>query len=273
MESARATLEQQEYNLDKARQLFAAKKISQIEMLTTQAQHGQAKAIAESAEIRYRRAAIKAPFAGIVADRFVEPGELVGPGTPVARVIDPYTLKIVGSLTEREVGWLQRGAAAEVRLDGSDRAVAGVVHWIGFEADPSSGKFKVEIQLDNPDLTMRSGVVGRARILKKDHGEVLAIPRDCVLSGGGEEYVYVVEGDSAAVRPVTLGIDQGLMVVVTGGLAAGERVVVRGQRDLVRGAKVKVTEAVSAPDGSGAADPAVVKASAAQPRDWGKAGE
>jgi multidrug efflux pump subunit AcrA (membrane-fusion protein) len=183
-------------------------------------------------------------------------------------VIDPFTLKMVGSLTEREITWVQPGARAEVLLDSGGQPVAGTVHWIGFEADPLSGKFKVEIYIDNEDLKHRSGVVGRARILKKDHGRVLAIPRDCVLTTGQEEYVFVVEGDTAATRTVKLGVDQGLMVIVTGGLQAGERVVVRGQRDLVVGARVMVTEEAANADGSGDSDPRVVTARESHLRDW-----
>jgi RND family efflux transporter MFP subunit len=144
------------------------------------------------------------------------------------------------------------------------------VDWIAFEADPTSGKFEVEIHIENPDLLLRSGVVGRARVLKKEHSNVLAIPRDAILLTDAGPAVYVVEQDRAVSRPITLGPDQGLMVVAATGLHSGDRIVVRGQRELVEGALVKATEEASSPDGTNGKDPAAVKANRAHRGTWGR---
>jgi hypothetical protein len=181
-------------------------------------------------------------------------------------VIDPFTLKIVAYLTEREVGWLELGARAEVLLDGHEQPLTGVVMFVGFEADPVNGKFKVEVHIDNSDLACRSGVVGRARVLKREHPGVLAIPRDAVLPSSKGPAVFVVEGEKAVQRLISLGPDQGLMVVARTGLQAGDLLVVRGQRELVDGAKVLVTERAAAPDGSDARDPAAVQRGASETR-------
>jgi RND family efflux transporter MFP subunit len=266
--AARADLELQEYNNQQTQRLHEAQKVSRFEMLTAESQYEQAKARYELARLRYQRAAIKAPFSGLVTDRHVDPGELVAPGVMVARVIDPYTLKLVGSLTEREVTWVKVGAAASVILDGYDWPVSGEVAWVGFEADPTTGKFEVEINIDNSDLRLRSGVVGRARILKTEHADVIAIPRDAVLQERGVTSVFVVQADTAALRPVTLGADQGLMVVVESGLREGEKLVVRGQRDLVDGAKVRITEEATAADGSNGNDPLEIRGTRSQRATW-----
>ncbi len=268
MESARSALELQKYDYDQTRQLFEAGKVSRHELLTLQTGFEQAQAASRIADLRYERAAVKAPFAGLVADRFVEPGQLVTAGTPVGRVIDPFTLKLVGTLTDLEIGWVRLGTTAEVFLGGRTAPVTGTVAWVGFEAHPGNGKFKAEIHIDNADLEFRGGVIGRARILKQDHGLVIAVPYDAVLPADGGQIVFVVEGQTARRRPVTLGPDQGLMVIVESGLAAGDRLVVRGQRDLVDGAVVLVTEETAAADGSGDGDPRVIQASEANLRTW-----
>jgi RND family efflux transporter MFP subunit len=266
--AARADLELQEYNNEQTRRLHEAQKISRFEMLTAESQFEQARARYNLAKLRYERAAIKAPFSGLVTNRLVEPGELVGPGVRVARVIDPFTLKLVGSLTERQVNWVQKGATATVILDGYDWPVPGEVSWVGFEADPATGKFEVEISMTNSDLRLRSGVVGRARVLKREHAEVLAIPRDAVLHDGDVTNVFVVQADTAVLRNVTLGSDQGLMVVVESGLQEGEKLVVRGQRELLDGSKVLITEESTAADGSNGSDPLEVKGASSQRATW-----
>ena len=249
--AATASLELAEYNAEQTGRLHEAAKVSRIQALTADTQADQARAALQVARLRYERAAVKAPFAGLVAVRHVEPGQLVAPGQPVARVVDPYVLKLAGTLTEREVAWLEKGASAQIRLDGLAEPVPGQVAWLAFEADPVTGKFGAEVHVDNADLALRSGVMGRATIHKRTHASVLVVPRDAVMDGLQGHMVYVVEGDRAHRRTVALGADQGLLVVVVSGLAVGDRLVVRGHRDLVEGALVRITETATGRDGGG----------------------
>ncbi len=266
LEAARSDLKMQEYNFDKIKQLYDARKLSRIDLLTAEAQYEQALARRAIAQERYDRSAIKAPFAGIVADRYVEPGQLVAPGTRVARVIDPFTLKLHGYVTEREIAGVTEGDSAEVVLTGTDQTARGSVAWVGFEASRGSGKFPIEIQIANPDLTYRSGAIGRARLRKGVLNDVIAIPRGAIIAARSGAKVFVVEGDRAVERRIELGADQGLMVVALTGLAPGERLVVRGHRELIDGGLVKITEQASAPDGSIDSDPQQVRTSAAGTR-------
>ncbi len=264
--AARAAMAQQDHNAETTRQLQAAGKVSQQELLDIEALSAQARAILEASLIRYERAAISAPFAGLVVDRYVEPGELVQPGTPVARVIDPFTLKIEGTVTERDIAWVREGASVMVRLDGADESVPGIVHWVGFEADAKTGKFKVEIYLDNADLRLRSGVVGRASIHRRTIHDAVVIPRDAVLTTNQGPAVYVAENDRAVLNHIVLGSDQGLMVVVVSGLDTGNELVVRGHRELVEHALLNVTERSTRRDGGVDGDPLAVSEASAAPR-------
>jgi membrane fusion protein, multidrug efflux system len=264
--AATTNLELAEYNAQQTRSLHEAGKVSRIQMLTADAQAGQAKAALRVACLRHDRAAVQAPFGGLVADRYVELGQLVAPGQPVARVVDPSVLKLVGSLTERETAWLQEGASAQVRLDGRKASVPGEVAWLAFEADPATAKFRVEVHVNNAQLGLRPGIIGRATIHKRTHADVLVVPRDAVMQSVSGHSVYVVTNDRARRRLITLGEDQGMLVVVTSGLAQDDQVVVRGHRDLVEGALVRITERASARDGSVAGDPAAAREFSAAPR-------
>ncbi len=259
MASAVARLETLEFNLDKVQKLFAAGKVSEIELLNARSDFESARAMADINRERHARALISAPFKGIVADRYVELGQMVMPGQAVARCIDPYTLKLEGYLTAEQVGWAQVGTPAAVRLGVTEIMAQGTVTWVGLEADIRTGKFKVEVEIPNPELTFRSGVIGRARLSKNIVNDVVTIPRDAVIKGRHGPEVFVVEGDRAHRLPVTLGPDQGRMVVVTSGLTAGQNLVVRGHRDLVEGGLVKVVERATSADGSLAADPGIVR--------------
>ncbi len=253
--AAQAALAMQSYNVDKVRQLHEAGKVSRIELLTAESSHAQAKSLAGVLQKRYARAAIRAPFDGVVVDRYVELGQLVNPGQRVARILDPYILKLEAYLTDTQVQWVNVGESATIQM-GETRATAlGAVSWVGFEADRLTGKFKVEIEIPNPDLKYHSGVIGRARLSKNLVSHVVAIPRDAVLPGRIGPTAFVVENDRAVQRRLELGADQGLMVVVRRGLEPGEQLVVRGHRDLRDGSLVRVTEFATASDGTTPDDP------------------
>lgn len=257
--SAEAAKILRQYNEERTRTLMEANSISKQEMLIAHTELVRAQEAARMADLRYQRAAIKAPFDGLVAERYVEEGELVSPGTRVARIVDPFVLRLEGWVTEREVAWLREGAPALVSVDGHDGTVEASVHWIGVEADRATGKFPVDLRLPNPDLRIRAGVVGRARVLKTVHPDVVTIPRDAIVQGRHGTVVYVVEDDRAVQKSVDLGPDQGLMVVVRDGLEVGETLVVRGQRELGSGSLVRIRERSDRPDGTLDSDPAEVR--------------
>ncbi len=258
MTAARANQELMAYDAERMQQLRDANSISEIELLQAQTQLREAKARARIAEIRHDRAAIQAPFAGVVAARHVEPGQLVVPGQIVARVVDPSTLVLEAAVSEKEVAWVAEGTRATVTFDGVNGFHEGRVHWVSVEADRMTGKFAVEVHIQNPDLVLRAGVIGRARISKAVHADVILIPRDALVSRPSGPVAFVVESDRAVERPLTLGVDQGLMVIALEGLSPGDRLIVRGQRVIHNGSAVAVQETAAAPDGTTGADPSVV---------------
>ncbi|MBZ0268040.1 efflux RND transporter periplasmic adaptor subunit, partial [bacterium] len=266
-----------DHNESKSRKLFEAKQISRQEMLRIEAESAQARATADVTRERWERAAVKAPFAGIVAERYAEIGEFVPAGTPVARVVDPYTLEVRGAVSEREAVWLRAGADATVTMDGTEEVLSGRVHWISVEAARSTGKFPVEVRVANPDLALRPGIVARAQILKRRHDHVIVIPRDAVLMQSDGPVAFVADGKRAVRRRLELGADQGLMVAVLSGLDEGELLIVRGQRQLHDGSAIKVQEHATALDGSTEDDPDEIRGNEAflplTEDDHGRSGE
>ncbi len=257
-DAAAAALAAQAYNVDKVRELHKAGKVSQFELLNAESAWAQARGLADVADERYRRAGIRAPFDGVLVDRYVELGQLVGPGQRVARVIDPFTLKLEAYLTDEQVRAVRVGEPATVVLGDVATPAAGTVAWIGFEADRLTGKFKIEVEIPNGDLTLRSGVIGRARLGRGAVTDAVAITRDAVLPGRAGPTAYVVLDDRAVLRQLELGASQGLMVQVTDGLEVGDVLVVRGHRELREGSLVRITETATSADGATGSDPAVV---------------
>jgi membrane fusion protein, multidrug efflux system len=271
--SAQANRELQSYNTERMRQLRAANSISELELRQAETQLQDARAREAMARIRYERAAIRAPFRGVIADRYVEVGQLVSPGQPVVRLVDPYTLVLRAGISEKEIGTISAGKIAAVTFDGIPGQFTGTIHWVGIEADRLTGKFPVEIHIPNPDAQLRPGVIGRARISKAVHQDVVMIPRDAVLSRPSGPVAFVANGQRAEQRVLSLGVDQGLMVIVTDGLAPGDRLIVRGQREVRAGSAITVQEVAASSDGSRPGDPDVIKQERTVSERWSNGNE
>ncbi|MFH1845368.1 MAG: efflux RND transporter periplasmic adaptor subunit [bacterium] len=193
---------------------------------------------------------IRAPFGGYVSRRYNELGGFVSPGVPVYRVVDIDSLKLPLGVSQHNVPRLQRNQPVIVVADAlAGREFSGRIRSISPEADELTRTFRVEVILANPaGHPLRDGFVVSATLALSRPGgidsdpaaQLLAVPREAVLYRGGEGFVFVVNGTEARRRTVGIGslIDDRL--VITRGLAAGERVVVVGMRNLRDGSVVRI---------------------------------
>ncbi len=115
-----------------------------------------ADAAVDRAEEEIARLEIRAPFAGLLESDTAELGALLQPGAACATVIQLNPMKLVGFVPESEVGRVDVGAVAGARLATGDD-VEGVVTFLSRSADPDTRTFRVEIAVDNSDLSIRDG--------------------------------------------------------------------------------------------------------------------
>jgi membrane fusion protein, multidrug efflux system len=132
---------------------------NQIPALEATANAGRA-AVAE-AELELSRTEVRAPIAGIVQDPLASVGDVVQIGETCATIIDNDPMKIIGQVAEREIGQLEEGMPARVRLVSGDEA-EGEISYIAPSADPQTRTFRVEIIVANPGGAIRDGVTALA---------------------------------------------------------------------------------------------------------------
>ena len=102
----------------------------------------------------------------------------------------------------------------------------------------------IEVHLSNADGRIRPGMIGKLRAARKTYRHIAVIPREAVLERETGPVTFVNEEGAARLRPLTLGASEGGRVVVLKGLEFGDRVILRGGRDLIDGDAVTVTEAI-----------------------------
>ncbi len=193
-----------------------------------------------------------APFAGIVASKNAEVGDVINPmmgggygggAGGVLTVMDYGRIKIVVAVSSQDIGRVRKGQDAVLTVPAlPGREFRGAVRVVNLTADPLNKKFGVEIAVDNPDGALRPGTFGNVVFEVESRDNALIVPQTAVLENA---YVFVVEGGKAVRKNVALGIQNTTLVEVLDGLAVGDAVVFEGNYGLEEGAAVQVLEEVS----------------------------
>jgi RND family efflux transporter MFP subunit len=195
---------------------------------------------------------MKAPFAGIIASKNAEVGDVINPmmgggfgggSGGVLTLMDYSQIKLAVAVSPEDIGRIRRGQEAVLSVGAfPGREFRGAVNVVNLTADPLSKKFQVEVLVDNPDGALRPGTFGNLVFEVQSHDNALVVPQIAVLENA---YVYVVEAGKAVRRNVAFGIQNTTMIEVLDGLVEGDTVVVEGNFGLEEGAAVQILEEVT----------------------------
>ena len=188
---------------------------------------------------------ILSPISGAVTEVFYKEGETAHPGLPVVRIVRMDRMIAKVHVSEAEIRAVEEGqdaVATTSSLPGHE--FPGTVTRVSLSADPMNRLFPVWIEVSENDL-LRPGMFVEARIFTQGRPDVLALPADAIETRGDRTSVYVIEGPTAHLRNVELGISEAGMVEIVSGVEEGDRVVVEGHNRLSGGEKVKIVGADS----------------------------
>ena len=176
------------------------------------------------------RFVLRAPIAGVVAFSDATPGASVEPATRLFQLVAVDPVHVVGSVPEAALPRIADLAGAELDVPGLevpvplDRLVA-----VGRVLDPVARTVPITYELHDPDPRIAIGHAVALRLFLSAVTETVTVPESAVVDDAGQPVIFVhVAGESFERRPVTLGNREGRAVQVTGDVAPGERIVVRG---------------------------------------------
>ena len=193
-------------------------------------------------------ATVCAPFGGSVEKLRVDVGDHVGPGTPLATLVDLARVRIHAGVTAAEAATLAPGTRAPVVFtDLGGVATEAEIHSVSRVADPASGTYAVELWLESPDPRLREGMVAQVRLPMVAQERRSVVPRAALIRRQGGAAVFVIErgaGETRAVaRLVRTGRSNGDSVEILEGVSPKDEVVVEGLFALRDGAPVTVERA------------------------------
>lgn len=241
LERARANLRLAEDQSRRRSQLYAHGVLAKEELDQANNELIAARTRLREAEVDFSHGTVASTLGGVVNRVYVDPGEFVGEGDPVADIVDAATVRVNFDVPEGDVRFLAQGQKTVLHVDAyPEREWAGEIDFVAWKADPATRTFQVRVVVDNADGTIRPGMIARGAFLRRMIENAVTAPLFTVQDKGGERVVFVEQDGVAQARTVRLGIIEGDRVQVLDGLAAGDRLIVAGHVEVEDGTRVNV---------------------------------
>jgi len=230
-------------NVNRMRALYTAGAISrqQLDDVETQFEVAQAELDAALATVD-----LTSPIDGIVTAIDVDPGDVTAPGRSVLTVAQVERMRIVINVREADLPFVNLGTPVEIYSElQPELRMRGEIVELARSADTDTRTFEAKAQFDNTaDQWFRPGMFGMAEIEHTTPEPVISVPRPAIVHDEDRYFVYVLAGDTASRREVTVsyGDDQSLVV---GGLDRDDFVITMGTNRVQDGVAVEPVEAAA----------------------------
>lgn len=243
VQAARASLEVATRDLDRQRQLFTKRYISEaaLERAEAQFKSTQAQVNAQIAQASAARAqtghyTVRAPYSGVIAEVPVAVGDMAMPGRPIATIYEPRTLRVAASIpmTALPETLTPSDVQIEITVTGSNPPTRIEPIRVTSLPTADANAHTVTLRLDlPPGAAARPGTFARVWIARTRQGNDahFSVPASAVVRRAELTAVYVLDAaDRPLLRQVRLGRSTGDHVEVLAGISAGDRVVTVPQR-------------------------------------------
>lgn len=194
---------------------------------------------------------IKAPFSGVITNRWVDPGALIQVATTsqdkaasIVHIMDMNTLRVQVHVPEPDTPFIETGKKATLTVNELPGKIFDAsVSRYSWALERNTRTMLVEIDVSNAEHILRPGMFAKAIIHLKAHEDVLTIPAESLITGSDKAYIYVAD-DNNTVRkvPVKTGIDDGIIVEILDGLQESDKVIVAGKHLVTEGDTVITSE-------------------------------
>lgn len=235
--------------LERTRELIDQQASSQADLERAEATARSTRAQYDLLSLRLARTTVRAPFSGVVGQRFVSVGDYLTTSTRLASLQTVHPQRAAFQVPERYAAALKVGQRVVFRVAAlPGKEYTGVVDFVDPVVQLPGRTITVKAEVANPHRELQAGMFIDARLATAVRPNAVVIPEDAILPIQGSSFVWVAKGGKATRREVVLGVRTPGWVETKSGVEAGESVVVGGQERLSEGAPVapKVVERIHA---------------------------
>lgn len=236
-------LAKEQYETAKTALELTESRINKENAETAIAQLKQAEASYNLAKTQLENTIVTSPADGYISSLNVNEGEITSGAVPAATIVDISTVIVEVNIVENIVNKIKVGDEYPVYIESVKKEpFLGKVISISPNVDPMTQSYRTRIEVPNEGKSIKGGMSAKVEISVETKENVMAVPIDSVISEGGKNYVFVVEGERAVKKEVSTGISNEEFIEVTGDIKEGDRIVVKGQNFLNDNSKVIVAE-------------------------------
>jgi RND family efflux transporter MFP subunit len=185
---------------------------------------------------------LHAPFSGYIASKDAEIGQNAVPGMSVAKLVNIGNVKVKISVPENDVQRIAKGSSMKIVVPAlGNREFSGRVTERGVSADPRSRTYEVKATIQNSDGQLLPGMICQAFTNYMQGTMGVFVPANLVqLDGDNKTFVWVVNSGKAVKREITISGETAQGAQVSGGLSAGDQLIVSGQQKVSNGMSVEI---------------------------------
>ncbi|NJY61611.1 efflux RND transporter periplasmic adaptor subunit [Salinimicrobium sp. CDJ15-81-2] len=250
---AEAAFNNAKKDYERFKALFEEQSASQKEMDDQTARFEMAQARLEAAKqmrnevnSQFAYVNIRAPFSGVITNKFAEEGTMANPGQPLLAIEAPGNFEVTARVPESSISKIKTGTSVDVMVNSVDQSVPGTVAEVSTSASNTGGQYLVKVALEKTEASLKSGMYATVRFpveKQENTAEAVMIPTEAIITRGDLKGIYTVsQQNTAMLRWLRLGRTYGDRVEVLSGLNPDEAYIVLADGKLFNGAKVSVKE-------------------------------
>jgi membrane fusion protein (multidrug efflux system) len=246
---ARVRYEQARKDYERMKKLFEEEIISKGQLDNAKTALDTSRAALDSVNVNLDDGSLESPIDGILDQLSIDPGEYISPGRTVMKIVNIDKVKVELPVPEKDILYFEPDQDVKITFDttaGETREFQGLIEFVSMTADNTTRTYLTKVLVENPEHVLRPGMIVRAHLVRRQMDDAIAVPFFTIIDHEKSKAVFVVDDQSTArIKLIDYGIFQRGIVEVRDGLDVGERLIIVGQRKLVDGEKVDVTDDIT----------------------------
>ena len=241
---SKTSLEQAQDTYNRMKELHDAGSLPEMQWIQVENQLKTAMASEAMSRKSLSDTKLYAPFSGYIASKDGEIGQNTIPGSPIVKLVSIGSVKVKIAVPEDEVQRIAKGSSMRIIVPALDnRQFSGRVTERGVSADPRSRTYEVKATIQNSGNQLLPGMICQAFTNYMQGSAGVFVPANLVqLDGDNKTFVWVVNDGRALKREITISNETAQGVQVSGGLSAGDQLIVAGQQKVSNGMKVEIVK-------------------------------